>query len=72
MFIRRKKKYVWIDTCMGSEKVKLSWQFKSLLWDISSGFPLDNHLALPGSESVFSVFQGPPMCAHISLGQDGF
>jgi len=63
---------VRIDTCTGSERVKLSWQFESLLWDISSGFPLANHPALPGSESVFSVVQGPPMCAHISLGQDGF
>ena len=61
-----------IDTCTGSERVKLSWQFESLLWDISSGFPLSNHPALPGSESVFSVVQGPPMCAHISLGQGGF
>ena len=58
---------MWIDTWTGSERVKLSWQFKPLFWDVSSGFPLANHLALPISESVFGVFQGPPMCAHISL-----
>ena len=45
-----------IDTCTGSQRVKLSWQLESLLWDISPGFPLANHLALPGSESVFGVF----------------
>ena len=27
-----------IDTRVGSERVTPSWQFKSLLWDISSGF----------------------------------
>ena len=34
--------------------VPLQW-FESLLWGISSGFPLANHLALPGSESIFEV-----------------
>ena len=32
-------------------RVVPSWSFESLLWDISSGFPLASHLALPGSES---------------------
>ena len=34
-------------------------------WGISSGFPLANHLALPGSESVFGLFQGPPVCRSL-------
>ena len=36
-----------------------------------SGFPLTNHLALPGSESVFGISQGPPLCACTSLSQHG-
>ena len=39
---------------------------------ISSEFPLTNHLALPGSESVFGISQGPPMCPCASLSQAGF
>ena len=35
------------------------------LLGISSGFPSDCHLALPGSESVF-------VCVCTSLSQDGF
>ena len=54
------------------ERVAPSWQFKSLIWGISSRFPLANHLALPGSESVFGITQGPPLCARTSLSQDGF
>ena len=30
------------------------------MWGISSGFPLANYLALPGSESAFGLSQGPP------------
>ena len=33
---------------------------------ISSRFPLANHFALPGSESVFSL---SPMCVCVSLNQ---
>ena len=44
----------------------------AIQWGISSKFPLTNHLALPGSESVFGISQGPPMCACASLSQDGF
>ena len=62
---------MWIDTRL-KERVTASWQFKSLIWDISSRFPLANHFDLPGSESVFGVSQGPPMCACASLSQDGF
>lgn len=35
---------------------------EALIWDISSGFPLASRLALPGSESVFVLSQGLPMC----------
>ena len=28
-----------------------SWQFESLIWDISSGFPLASYITLPSSES---------------------
>ena len=31
-----------------------------------------NHLALPGSESVFGISQDPPMSAFTSLSKDGF
>ena len=44
----------------------------NFLWGISSGFPLANHAALCGSESIFGISQGPPLCAHTSLSQDGF
>ena len=48
------------------------WQFKSLTWDISSGFPLTNHFDLPGSQSIFGISQDMSMCVHTSLSQDGF
>ena len=54
--------YVWIDTQVGSERVLPSWWFESLIWGLPSGFPLPNHLALPGFESGFGLSQGPPMC----------
>ena len=59
-------------TQAGSERVTPSWQFESLTWGISSGFPLANHVALPGSEFVFGLSQGPHLCACASLSQDGF
>ena len=37
---------------------------------ISSGFPLAS-LALPGSESVFGLFHGPPVCRGLPGGSDG-
>ena len=40
---------------------------ESLTCGISSGCPLVNHLALLGSESIFGISQGPPMCAHALL-----
>ena len=33
---------------------------------ISFQFPLASRLALPDSESVFGISQGPPMCTHMS------
>ena len=50
----------------GSERVEPLWQFKSLIWGISSMFPLTNHFDLPGSESVFGVSQDLPMYARAS------
>ena len=55
-----------------SDTVAPSWWFISLSWSISSGFPLASHLALSGSESIFGLSQDPPMCACVSLSQDGF
>ena len=49
-----------------------SQEFESLLWDISSEFPLSIHLAFPGSESVFGLSQGPSLGPGTSLSQDGF
>ena len=43
-----------------------------LLWGISSSFPLANHFDLPGSEAIVGMFQEPPICACLSLSQDGF
>lgn len=39
---------------------------------LSSGFPSADHFDLPGSESMFGIPQEPPVCAAISLSQDGF
>ena len=36
------------------------------------GVSLASHLALSGSESVFVLSEGPSMCVHVSLSQDGF
>ena len=48
------------------------WQFKSLTWGTSSGFPLASHFDFPGSESVFGLSQDPPMAVYASLSQGGF
>ena len=44
-----------------------SWWFKSLLWSITSGFPLANHFHFSGSKSVFGLSQYLPMCAWYLL-----
>ena len=54
------------------ERVAPLRQFESLLWGISSRFPLTNHFDLPDSKSVFGVSQDRPTCAGTSLCQDGF
>ena len=75
VFIRRKKKStVRVDRHTGGlrERVAPLWQFESLIWGTSSGFPLANHFDLPGSTSIFGISQDRPMCARISLSQDGF
>ena len=54
------------------ERVTPSRWFESRMWGISPGFPLDSHLALPGSESIFGLSRDPPTCACASLSQDGF
>ena len=38
----------------------------------SSGFPLAKHLALADSESIFGIYQCPPMCVPTFPSQDGF
>ena len=62
--------WVWIETW--AERLLPSWQFKSLIRGISSGFPLASHFDFSGSQSVFDVSQDPPMCAQASLSQDEF
>ena len=41
------------------------WWFESLTQGISSRFPLANHLALPGSESVWFISGSSPTCVHL-------
>ena len=73
VFIRMQGlQYTWIDTRVGSETATSLWSFESLLWGISSEFPLANHLALPGSE-LYLVYLGVlPMFTRASLSQDRF
>ena len=40
------------------------WQFESLIWGISSWFPLAGHLALPGSEPIFSLSKAASLVAQ--------
>ena len=62
----------WVDSGRESYRIVSSSQFESLLWSISSGFPSANCFNLPGSQSIFDIFQDPPMCELASLSQDGF
>ena len=64
-------KRVRVDRHTGGLRVAPSWSSESHLSGMSSGFPLANHLALPGSKSVIGVSQGPPLCACAPLSQDG-
>ena len=67
------KGYVCINTQLCPEGQSCPYSsLNNLYGGISSRFPLVNHLSLPGSESIFGLSQGPPMCACTSLSQDGF
>ena len=48
---------MWIGTQADSENPRVApeWQFKSLIWGISSGFPLVSHFDLSGSLSLFGI-----------------
>ena len=78
VFIKRGKKKVHVDRQTGRLReterwwVKPLWQFELLLKGIPFGCPLANHFDLPVSQSVFSIYQEPPMYAHTYLSQDGF
>ena len=63
---------MWIDTQVDLGRAMPLWWFESILWGVSSGFPLASHLDLSGSESIFGVSQDPPVCTCASLSQDGF
>ena len=62
-----------VKCLLGGQRVRVGSENHTLvvvsvtLLDISSGFPLDNHLTLPGSESVFGISQGPSMCVRVHL-----
>ena len=77
VFIKRKKNTVHVDRNIGGLRERVShwitpfWWIEFLLWGISSGFPLAN-LDLPGSQSIFGIYQDPPIWVHTSLSQDGF
>ena len=47
-----------------AQRATPSWQFESLLWDISPRFRLASPLALPGSEFVFGITLSP-LCVHM-------
>ena len=42
-----------------------TWQFESLIWNISFRFPLTSHYDLPGLQSIFGVSQDS--CVHVHL-----
>ena len=44
-----------------------SWLFDSLLWGISSGFPMASRPDLPGSEPILGISQDPPMGAWVCI-----
>ena len=74
MFIRWRKSTTHVDRHVGGlrDRVASLWQFKLLIWGISSGFLLAKHFDLPGSKSVIVISQDPPVCAPTPPGQDGF
>ena len=65
---------MWIGTWADTEEEFLlvhTWQFKSLMWGISSSFPLADHFDLTGLQSLFGISQNHYMYVHGSLSQDG-
>ena len=56
------------------ERESLSFAFV-IVWITFMGYffwiPF-GHFDLPGSQPIFGLSQGPPLCAHTSLCQDGF
>ena len=68
-YLLGEKNTVHVDRHMGRlrERVTPAWQFESLIWGISSRFPLANHFGLPGSKSIFGVSQDFPMCVRAHL-----
>ena len=71
VFIRKKKKQSTVLVRVGSERVAPSWQFKSLIWGISSGF-LWPIILICLVQSPYLVYLRVLPCAHASLSQDGF
>ena len=65
--LKRKNSTVHVDRdrdrLRESHWVATSWWFESLLWGISSRFPLADHFDFPGSLSIFGTSQDLPMCA---------
>ena len=48
------------------ERIAPSWQFEPLIWGISSGFPLANHLALPCSlVRIWFILGSSYVCTHL-------
>ena len=69
---RGKKNSICGQTHRQTQRLAPLWQFKSLIWGISSGFPLASHFDLPGSAYIFGISQSLSMHAHTFLSQDGF
>ena len=64
---------MWIDIKAGSERESCPHDSSDDSYGaFFSGFPWAHHFALPGSESVFGLSQGPPKCGCAFLSQDGF
>jgi len=64
---------VWLDTWVGSEEQSCPrGSLNHSYGGLYSWFSWAVHFDLPGSESIFSISQDPPLCVHASLNQDGF
>ena len=70
VFIGREKSTVHMDRHMGGLRDRVTeshccGNLNSFYW-----IPLANHFDFPGSQFIFGISQGPPVCAHVSLSQD--